>query len=59
MPSWMERYRFFLVNPVNPDPVSVEDVMNTEQSDREMNDRKTYVSVQIALLCRMHEEGYL
>ena len=33
--------------------------MNTEQSDREMNDRKTYVSVQIALLCRMHEEGYL
>jgi hypothetical protein len=55
----MERYRSFLVNPAKPYPISVEDLMNTEPLDEETKERKKYVSVQITLLCRMHEEGYL
>ena len=59
MPSWMERYRSFLVNPAKPYPISVENLMNTEPLDEEMKERQKYVSVQITLLCRMHEEGYV
>jgi hypothetical protein len=59
MPTWMERYRPFLVNPVHPCPTSVEDLLNHEQVEDEMKERKKYVSVQITLLCRLHEGGYL
>jgi hypothetical protein len=59
MPMWMERYRAFLVNPVNPYPTSVEDLMNTEPLEQEIKDKKKSVSVQITLLCRLHEDGYL
>ena len=40
MPMWMERYRAFLVNPVNPYPTSVEDLMNTEPLEQEIKDKK-------------------
>lgn len=59
MPTWMERYRAILVNPVNPYPASVEELLNSENLEDDMKERKRSVSVQITLLCRLHEEGYL
>jgi hypothetical protein len=59
MPRWMEPYRSCLVNPANPYPVTVEDLLNADPLDQEMKERKQYVRVQITLLLRLHEDGYL